>query len=697
VRSLEEAAWLRGYFHARDRLIQVQLTLAIARGSALALLGDNLVARHIDRITRIHRFTGDLDEQVTAVKGEARAQLDAYCTGFNAGAKQRGWPLLLRAAGIRPAPYRPQDLTLIYRLISWFGLTQLAETPPLIIGELMSRGVDRKALRVLVGDAASEEELAQAPVATWPSELALLAGSGLQGSNALAVAGTHSATGGALLAGDPHMEIARIPPVLYATHTAIGDDCVTGMSVPGLFWPSFGRTKHVAWTYTYAHVPSVNVRIVRVRNGTYQDGSEWKPLRKRTEQVKIRRKSAESWTFWDGELGTIVGPVDAEAETLLPCLEWFGLRSTGNEINACGELLRAKTVEELVATNRALTTLALDGVFADSSGRIAHVVSGGRSRVPGGSYGAVPRAADGPSAAVDEATRPTTTAPVEGYLVSANARAVEPDAIAWAPTPEARPRIERLRELMVAKRTSFSLDDLARNLLDTCDAGARRLLAVWATRLPDHPRVHALVKWSANQSGRGDEHFASLTLWTVFHNEVCRQLLADMLGEPAAKRLLDELSGLPLFQYHLDDALALTFPDVVDDAKLRTILARAWPIALVKVADATIRLPRRDRFKNFLLAGKLSLLGFDSKPITNHGGPTTPNQVTAVQVGGQQFVFGAACRFLVDMSKPGIWYCMSGGASERRFGLGYGKGLDAWARGEFLPFGGATGAPPKVS
>ena len=203
----------------------------------------------------------------------------------------------------------------------------------------------------------------------------------------------------------------------------------------------------------------------------------------------------------------------------------------GHEVNACGALLRAKTVEELVATNRELTTLALDGVFADSSGRIAHVVSGGRSRMPAGSYGAVPRAADGPSVAVDEATRPSTIAPAEGFLLSANARAVEPDAIAWAPTPEARPRIERLRELMVAKRTSFTLDDLARNLLDTCDAGARRLLAIWATRLPDHPRARALVEWAAKQPGRGDEHFASLTLWTVFHDEVCRQLLVDMLGK----------------------------------------------------------------------------------------------------------------------------------------------------------------------
>jgi len=695
TRTREEAAWLRGYFHAHDRLIQIQLTLAVARG-ALAMLGDNILARHIDRITRIHRFTDDLDEQARRLSSDVRPLVDAYCTGFAAGVRARGWPLLLRVAGIHPAPYRAQEMILIYRLISWFGLTQLAETPPLIIGELMSRGVDREKLRVLLGDASSSEELARAPVASWPTELALLTGSPLQGSNALAVAATHSSTGGALLAGDPHMEIARIPPVLYATHTATGDDCLTGLSVPGLFWPSFGRTRSVAWTYTYAHVPQVSVRVVRCRDATYHDGSRWQPLRRRTTRVKVRRRPDETWTFWDSELGTVVGRADSPSETMLPCIEWAGIRNTADDIEAARRLLVAKNVEEAIEANRGIEGLALDGLVADSSGRIGRVVSGRLPRMPAGSYGMVPRPADGPTVAVDESTRPLTIAPAEGWLASANARPLEPGGLAWGPIPEARPRIDRLRELMTATGTGFSLDYLARTLLDCCDAGARRLLAIWATRMPDHARARSLVAWGKNQPGRGDDHFALLTLWTVFHDEVCRLLLADMLGDHVAKRLVDDLSGLILFQYQLDDALALAHPDLVDDAKLRVLLARAWPIALAKASRTEIRLPRRDRFKNFLFAGKLSLLGFDSQPIANHGGPTTPNQVTALTIGGEQFVFGAAGRFLVDMSKPGIWYCMAGGASERRFGIGYGRGLDAWARGEFLPFGGASGSPPKV-
>ena len=152
-----------------------------------------------------------------------------------------------------------------------------------------------------------------------------------------------------------------------------------------------------------------------------------------------------------------------------------------------------------------------------------------------------------------------------------------------------------------------------------------------------------------------------------------------------------------LFEYHLDHALALQRPDHLDAVELRGLLAAAFPVALERAAEPRNALPRRDRFKNVVLAGKLGWLGFDSKPIANHGGPTTPNQVTAVTFGAQQLVFGAAGRFLCDMSKRGGWYCLSGGASERRFGPGYAGGLEGWARGEFLPIGGARGAPPNAA
>ena len=47
-----------------------------------------------------------------------------------------------------------------------------------------------------------------------------------------------------------------------------------------------------------------------------------------------------------------------------------------------------------------------------------------------------------------------------------------------------------------------------------------------------------------------------------------------------------------------------------------------------------------------------------------------------------------------DMSRPGGWFHIPGGASERRFGPGYGRGVQEWLTGQFFPLGPATGPAP---
>ena len=697
TRSPEEAAWARGYFHAHDRLVQVQLALHVARGNAMTLLGDMPLARNADVMTRLHRFTGDLDEQVAKLSSEVRPIIDAYCAGFAAGVEERGWPLILRAAGIKPAPYRPQDMVLMYRLVSWFGLTQLTEIPTLVAGELLARGTPASALAVLFGDGVTADEIANAPKLSWSARLETLGAPPSGGSNAIAVSAAHSASGGALLAGDPHMEIARIPPVLYAMHATLGGgDYMTGLGVPGFYWVSFGRTAHVGWSYTYGHAQAVDVRAVRCRSGEMFDGTTWRTATRRTATVKIKSRPEETWTFYDSELGTVTEDISSSTERVLPCVLWSGARKTHQDLDAGLAMARARDLTSAIELHRTLQNLSLDCVVADSSGRIGHILSGRMDQRSASSRGVLPREPDGVPAAEPEDTRPTTIDPPSGWIISANARPPEPTGHTWVPLPEPRPRIDRLRELMtgLAATRPFQLRDLARFLLDACDAGASRLLPIWAPSLPDHPRARGLVTWAANQDGASPEHFDHLTLWTMLHRETCRALLTDLLGEATSRRLVDEIASLMMFQYHLDDALALSRPEHLDATKLARLLATAFPRAL-ELAPKN-KLPRAFKFKHIIFGGKLGWLGFDSKPIVDRGGPTTPNQVTAVTVGSQEIVFGGAGRMLIDMSKPGAWYCLSGGASERRFGPGYGAGLDAWSKGVFVPIGGATGTPPSA-
>ncbi len=709
AKSLEDATWARGWFHATDRLVQVQLTLAVARGRALSLLGESPFARYVDRMTRLHRFTDDLDAQIAKLSPESRRIVDAYAAGFNAGAKARGWPLLLRAAGIAPQPYRAQDMILMYRIVTWFGLNQLVEMAAIITAELVASKASPRALQLLLGDAATADELAAAPIADWPAELSAfdgvvadgadgssaIAAGGMGGSNAIAIAGSRSASGGALLCADPHLEIARIPPVLYATHaTHGGDGYMQGLHIPGLWFASFGRTDRIAWAYTYGRVQSVDVRVVRCRGGEMFDGSAWRPLAKRTSQVSIKKRPEETWTFWDCDLGTIVGDAGGEAEVALPCVLWSGVRETYRELDTAVRLVRAPDVDTAVALHKEFSALCMDAVIADASGRIGHVITGRMDARPASSRGMVPRVPDAATpVAHDDATRPSTIDPPIGWLVSANGRPIEANASTWVPMGDTPARHQRLAALVGSKERP-ELDDLARFVLDSSDACAMRLLAAWAPHMPDDPQAHALVEWARDQPGTTTEHFAQLTLWTVLHLEVSRVLLRKYLGR-RGEHILDVLAGLQLFRHHLDEALALERPQHLDAATLRAVIAEAFPRAIVRARSPDVQLPRRDKFKNAVFAGKLGWL-LDSKPIENRGGPTTPNQVTTQQLGDTTVVFGAAGRYLCDMSKQGGWYCISGGASERRFGVGYGAGLEDWARGRFRPLGSPVGAAPRA-
>jgi penicillin amidase len=533
------------------------------------------------------------------------------------------------------------------------------------------------------------------PAVAWPKELGLFTGSPVGGSNAIAIAGSRSSTGGALLLGDPHMEIARIPPVLYAMHASFGSgDYLQGLGIPGLAWPSIGRTPRLGWTYTYGHGAAVDVRIIRCEDGEYFDGTAWRPLTRRVSKVVVKGHSAERLTFWDCELGTIVGDADLPTESALPCVNWGGTREMYEDCNGVYALLHARDLDHAMAIHREFRAISLDAVLADAGGRIGHLHTGRVDRRPAGSRGVVPRAPDGLPARMDESTRPQGTDPPAGFIVSANVRPEEANGAAWVPMPEPRARYERLRSLVAGASGPIYPADLARFVLDACDAGATRLLAVWAPLLPDHPRAQALVAWAKEQPGRGPEHFLHLTLWACLHHEACRLVLENAIGRETAARVIDDLGALLVFQHHIDDALALERPDHLDAAALQRILGEAFPRALAHSTTEEARLPRRDRFRNILFAGKLERFGFDSNPIENRGGPTTPNQVTAATLGNQRLVFGAAGRFLCDMSRPGGWYCIAGGASERRFGPGYRAGLEAWARGEFVPLGPARGSPP---
>ncbi|MEO8905329.1 MAG: penicillin acylase family protein, partial [Polyangiaceae bacterium] len=362
ARDLREGTYALGYLHARDRLVQITLTGLAARGELMSALGDVPIARLIDHSSRAMGLGRDLSEQVARCSPESRELLDAYAAGFNAGARERGHPWILRLLGVRPTPFTAERVLEIYRFITYFGLTSMTVSTELVVAELAARGAPRRVFERLLGPSARGMDLEALKSLRIPREFSFFDGAGggspEHGSNAFAVSAERSSTGGALLMGEFHMEVGKFPPLLYAAELSFADGSyLTGVTIPGCPWLAAGRTEHVAWSYTFAHADNVTFISEHVRAGEYLRAGQYRPLTRREERVTVKGKPSETWVFHENDRGTVLG--DVSAETDLPCLRVTGIDEPWRAFTAATGLLACRNVADLLAIQREIKSVSL--------------------------------------------------------------------------------------------------------------------------------------------------------------------------------------------------------------------------------------------------------------------------------------------------------------------------------------------------
>jgi penicillin amidase len=709
ARDLVEGSYALGYLHARDRLVQVTLTELAARGRLMSVLGDVPFARLIDTSVRAIGLVSDLAEQARKCDPETRRVLAAYVSGFNAGARSRRKPWLLRLLRVPAFECSIESMIALFRFIGYFGLTSQQLSAELIVAELAAKGAPSRVFQRLLGAKASGLDLdalrrvslppelsffetalkglASPPTAAGAVAAAVAQGAsprpgGLAGSNAFAVSGERSASGGALLMGEFHLEVGRFPPLAYAAHLALSNgDYLSGITIPGMSWFAAGRTPRVGWSYTFAHADNVDLVVERVKGGCYELNGEYHPLRPRPERVEIRGRSPETWLFHDNDYGTVLGDVEREAERV--AVRVSGLKETYRAFAAARRQLDCQSVEELLELQREVRSVSLEAIMADHHGNIASIVTGQIDQRPAGWNGAYPVArARVPvldPAAVSESERPLALRPESGVLVSANQGGQGPERDRWCNNPEPHYRFQRIGELL-SIQAQHRLESLLAISYDTFDASARRLLEVWAPLMPDHPLARALEGWSTVQRDR-----TLLSLYYRLHEEVSFALLAEDIGRASAERFRDR-SSLVMYQHQLDALLALEQPESLNREQLRVLLAGAFARAVRADEPATV--PVRLRFRHLLTQGKSpAWLGFDSPELELPGTPVSPFQCRMIPAAGETLVYAPAFHLLFDMSWSDVWYNLPGGASESRLGPGYGKGVSEWMSGALLPLG----------
>jgi penicillin amidase len=497
-----DAYWGLGYAHAQDRLWQMEFQRRTGQGRVSEILGPRTLT--LDRFMRtlgIHRCAPRVWE---SLPGETREIISAYAAGVNAFIQAHGPSRLgpeFALFRLRPEPWSVMDVIAMSKLVAWnLGGTYVTE----LLREDLIEAVGPERARQLVPFYFREESRAatagQEQVGCGlPGDEARSAGRvGAEaligegaGSNLWVVGPARSATGGAVLANDPHLQ-SSAPLMWYLAHLSAEDLDVIGATVPGLPGVVMGRNRHIAWGITNLN-PDVQ-DLFRERLDESGSMAEFQgrmePIDLFEETIKVRKGPDVRLRVRATRHGPLISDVIDAASPEQPlagrkrardplALRWTGLSCEDQTLHGMLLLNRARGWEEFKEALRYYVAPSVNVGYADDAGNIGFHAAG---RVPVRSSGDGSVPAEGWSGEgewvefIPFEEMPGEINPVTGYVVSTNSSPAPRDYPHLLGRDWVEPyRKRRITELLVATRR-LTVEDHRAIQADTLSMHARDCL-----------------------------------------------------------------------------------------------------------------------------------------------------------------------------------------------------------------------------
>jgi penicillin G amidase len=388
--SRDDVLFAQGYVTAQERMWQMDGLRRLAAGDLAEIVGAAAVESDREsRWLRLRRIAEDA--YVTLPPQDHRGRL----------------PLEFTLLGYQPRPWGAVDSILI-GLHMFRDLT--TTYPDEILKQKMLEGGDASKVNVLF-PARSGLELA-------PGALLPLGGEEHPGSNAWAIAGSHTASGKPLLSSDMHLEFS-IPGIWYLVHLEAPGLNVAGVSLPGAPGVIVGHNDRVAWGVTNLHYDVQDLYIEKFddRTGRYEFRGKVLQARAEPEIIRVRNGRAVELINWV----TVHGPIRAEGKLRL-ALRWTAA-VPGIFQYPFVEIDAARNWLEFTNAVRRFPGPGQNFVYADVDGNIGYHASG-KLPIRKGYAGDVP--VDGASGnfewqgLIPFEQLPASYNPPDGLIVTAN-------------------------------------------------------------------------------------------------------------------------------------------------------------------------------------------------------------------------------------------------------------------------------------
>ncbi len=315
-----------GYVHAQERFWQMEFQRRVGMGRLSELFGEatletDIYLRHFnfDELSReLYGMLGD----------ESRLAVDAYTEGVNAYIKERTPSELglefafleLQGTEIQIEEWQPAD-SIVWAYMLMFDQSDQLRSELANIQQLGAVGWElysdlhpeyRDDRPVIIPGGANAAALSPAQIQGGDRQFLenfgkQLAGAELKvpavansgavgGSNSIALSGSETSTGNAMLANDPHMSV-NMPALWYEVGLHCVEkspDCIyeiRGFSLPGVPGILIGHTDRIAWGLTNAAFDAEDVFIERINPENpdqYEVNGEWVDMDVRTERIRVQ-------------------------------------------------------------------------------------------------------------------------------------------------------------------------------------------------------------------------------------------------------------------------------------------------------------------------------------------------------------------------------------------------------------------------
>ena len=734
--SDEDVLFALGFAHAQDRLWQMTMLRRTAQGRLSEVFGRTTL--EIDTFVRRLDLYGLAVRSVEAQGEEAMRLLKAYASGVNSRLDQINAQALGRGAfelfifNTPISPWQPADSLAVAKLM----------------GVQLSGHLDEEILRARVSLELPDPDrlidiLPDTPgqgVASLPEYARLVPGTtrqvslpdrslhplspfrprGFSGaSNAWAAAPSRSASGGTLLANDPHLGFSA-PAIWYLARLELQTGGVIGGTILGMLVVLTGRSDALGLCLTTAYVDDQDLRMEELNPNNpqeYRTPSGYRPFENRDSIIRIKDEAPVTLTLRWTDNGPVLPASTKNVGTITPpghvaALSWTLLSAEDTTVAAGFDLMRAKTVEDAIAAGERHIAPAQNLTIVDQESIALKTIGYVPRRDPRHqSKGRLPalgwKQENRWQGRMPYTANPEFVAPTGGILGNTNNKTVErpfPNHISfdWGDTQ----RIQRWTRLMQAREV-HTRDSFIEAQLDTVSFTARSLLPLIGAELwftgeaapqgtQDRQRQRALTLL-ADWNGEMNEHLPEPLIYSAWLRALQERLIRDDLGpladafthpEPLfIERVFRDVDGAGIWCDVRQSAPVETCPQMsllaLDDALLW--IEETWGTQLESLRWGDAHQATHDH----LVLGEVPLLRYvvNIRQSPSGGGNTLLRGRTKGE-GSDPFhiVHGAGYRGVYDFADPdSSVFIISTGQSGHFLSRHYDDMAQLWRRGEYIP------------